>query len=379
MKKISKKQKLHIVFLDFDDIKNPLLSGGQARATLEVAQRLVKLGNKVTIICSRFPGSKDQYQKGIYYKHIGLGSSDIRLNNVVFFAALPFAVRTFKADVMIECFTAPISTCFSPLFTKIPVIGMPTMFEAKEFAKKYHLPFHWVEAIGVKFYKYFLAYSPVNKAKMEKMNPKIHIKIIPNGVSEELFKVKEKESNYALFIGRIDIVQKGLDVLLYACKSLKDKLPVQIIIAGNGPKPEEEKLKELILKNNLSKKVSFVGRVDGYKKEWLLAHAQFGIYPSRFEDFPLVPLEFTALNKPMVIFDVPGLKWVSPKVSIRAKAENAAALSQALVEMTQPTKRKQLKKYCRPFAKQYGWNAIAKQYEAFCHEVIELEKTENSS
>ena len=50
-------KKLHIAFLDFDDLRNPLLSGGQARATYEVAYRLVKLGHKVTIICGRYPGS----------------------------------------------------------------------------------------------------------------------------------------------------------------------------------------------------------------------------------------------------------------------------------------------------------------------------------
>ena len=118
------KKPLHIAFLDFDDLKNPLLSGGQARATYEVGKRLVKLGHTVTIICSRYPGSKDYVGDGIFYKHIGLGSNNIKLNNAVFFLALPFAVANFKADAMIECFTAPISTCFSPLFTKTPVIGI---------------------------------------------------------------------------------------------------------------------------------------------------------------------------------------------------------------------------------------------------------------
>ena len=96
------KQKMHIVILDFDDIKNPLLSGGQARATFEVAKRLVDLGNKVTVICSRFPNSKDIENNGVIYRHIGFGSSNIKLNNAIFFLALPFAVAKLKADVIIE-------------------------------------------------------------------------------------------------------------------------------------------------------------------------------------------------------------------------------------------------------------------------------------
>lgn len=367
-------RRLKIVFLDFDDMKNHLLAGGQARATQEVAKRLVQLKHEVTVVCSRFPGSKDSFNEGIFYKHIGLGSSNIKLNNLIFFLALPFAVSKLKADVVIECFTAPISTCFSPLFTKIPVIGMPTMFEAKEFAKKYHLPFHWIEKIGSRFYKYFLAYSKNNKAKMEKLNPNIHTKIIPNGVTEEWFSVNGEDKDYALFIGRIDIVQKSQDKLLEACKLLPRNFPVKIVIAGNGPVGEEKKLKKMILDFNISRLVEFVGRVDGKKREDLMKHSMFGIYPSRFEDFPLVPLEFAALNKPLICADVLGMAWVPEKVAIKVDSNNPNNLADALVKMATDKKmRIEMKKHCRPFAKKYGWNAIAKQYEEFCYEVIKIE------
>jgi len=368
------KQKMHIVILDFDDIKNPLLSGGQARATFEVAKRLVDLGNKVTVICSRFPNSKDIENNGVIYRHIGFGSSNIKLNNAIFFLALPFAVAKLKADVIIECFTAPISTCFSPIFTKIPVIGMPTMFEAKEFAKKYHIPFHFVEALGARFYKYFLAYSQLNKLKMEELNPKIFTKIIPNGVSEDMLKVKTKEGNYGIFIGRIDVVQKGLDLLIDACRRFPKKLNMKIVIAGNGPTTEENKLKSLIQKNKLSDIVSFVGRVDGDLKEKLLANSMFGIYTSRFEDFPLVPLEYASFGKPLICFDVPGLLWVPEKVSIKVKPFDTAKFADALTSIvSNKNLRDKKKSHCRSFAKKYGWDAIAKKYEEFCYEVIRME------
>lgn len=368
------KDKLHIVFVDFDDIKNPLLAGGQALATYEIAKRLIKRGNRVTVICSRFPGSKEGKNAGIFYKHIGLGSDNIKANNLAFFFALPFALRSLSADVVIECFTAPISTCFSPLYTNIPVIGMPTMFEAEEFAKKYHVPFHWIERFGSRFYKYFLAYSPINKQKMERLNPKIYTRIIPNGVSEKMFSVKEKDKGYGLFIGRIDIRQKGLDLLLKAWFELIKKKKYKLIIAGNGPKSDEEKLASLIQKYNLSEYVSFVGRVNGKKKESLIANASFGVYPSRFEDFPLVPLEFTGMNKPLVCFDIKGLKWVDARVSAKARPFHVVSLMKNLKKLMNKQVRIAMKKQCRPFARQYGWNMIAKQYEAFCYYVVLLER-----
>lgn len=378
MSNIQHNNPLHIVFLDFDDLKNPLLSGGQARATYEVSKRLVQSGHRVTIVCSKFPGYADGYTDGIYYKHIGLRTEDIRKNNLAFFFALPFAVRALKADVIIECFMAPISTCFSPWFTKTPVIGMPTMFEADSFAKKYKIPFHWIEAFGCRQYKYFLAYSSVNKIKMEKFNPLIITRIIPNGVSEDFFTIPEQENGYAFFIGRIDFFQKGLDLLLDALKHMSKQLPIKIVIAGNGPPDEEIKLQKTIEEYGLSEKVTFVGRVEGERKEQLIANCLFGIYPSRFEDFPLVPLEFASLNKPIVCFDIPGLSWVSKDVSLKAKPFDINDLARAIYTITHDMDlRFRLKSKCRPFAKQYGWNSIAKKYEEFCYEVVEYEKKRN--
>jgi len=368
--------KIDVTIIDFDDIKNPLLSGGQARATFEVAKNLVEMGHSVTVISSRFPGSKDQKNKGIYYKHIGLGTGNIKLNNAVFFLALPFAVKSIYSDVILECFTAPISTSFAPIFTKIPVIGMPTMFEAGEFSKKYHLPFDLVEKLGCRHYKYFLAYSKINKKKMHSMNKKVFTKIIPNGVDEDFFKIKTKEGEYALFIGRIDIVQKGLDLLLNACEKNNIKLAIKIVIAGNGTPEEENKLQKMIKEKNLSNSVTFVGRVDGKRKLDLLANSMFGIYPSRFEDFPLVPLEFTSLGKPLVCFDIKGLNWVTPEVSVKVKPFDENALAAAIRLMaSKQTLRNKLKRGTRVFAKNYGWKNISKMYEQFFLEVIKMDST----
>ncbi len=375
-KKIDKK--IDITFLDFDDLNNFLLNGGQARATFEVSKRLVRMGHNVTIVCSRFPGSKDGFNEGIFYRHIGLGSRFIRINNIFFFLALPFTVFRLKSDVIMECFTAPISTSFAPLFTKIPVIGVPTMFEAKEFSKKYHLPFHWIEWFGAKFYRYFLAYSPANKAKMESLNSRVFTKIIPNGVGEEMLEEKTTLGNYGFFIGRIDIIQKGLDLLLSACKLAGNKCP-KIVLAGNGPIDEEEKLKKLIKNSNLSDRISFIGRVDGQRKAKLLADARFGIYTSRFEDFPLVPLEFTGFGKPLVCFDITGLRWIPHEVALKVPSFDVQKLSEALITMNEDTKKlSKMSEMCRPFAKKYGWNRIAEEYAELCQEVISIDKRRKS-
>ena len=143
------KNKLTIAIIDMDNLKNPFWGAGQARATREVGKLLAKK-HKVIVYCSKYPGYKDYTEDGIIYKHVGIINKNPQLTNFAFILQIPSLVKQIKADIIIENFNAPISTSFAPLFTKIPIIALPTMFNAIEFTKKYHLPFHWIEALGTR-------------------------------------------------------------------------------------------------------------------------------------------------------------------------------------------------------------------------------------
>ena len=143
-----------------DDLKNPFWAAGQARATREVGKILAKR-HQVTVYSSKYPGYKDYQEDGITYKHIGVVSKSPKLTNLFYILSVPFTVSKVDSDIIVENFNAPISTSFAPLFTKIPVMGLPTMFAAEEFAKKYHLPFDWIEKFGCRFYKYFFDITAV--------------------------------------------------------------------------------------------------------------------------------------------------------------------------------------------------------------------------
>lgn len=368
-----KKQKLHIIFLDFDDIRNPLLAAGQAKATLEVGQRFVKKGHTVTIICSRYPGYKDRKEFGMRYKHIGLGSANIRLNNLVYILTLPFTVVRLRADIIIECFTAPISTLFSPLFTRIPVVALPTSFEAERFAKLYHFPTDKIESIGLRVYKYFLPFMQSNLDKMQKVNPKVTYKIVPQGVGEEFFKVKKQKPEFILFLGRLDIGQKGIDLLLNAYKKIEKKITYPLYIAGNGP--DEEKTKELINTLDLSRSVKLLGNVQGKVKEDLYAKAAFVAFPSRHEGFSLVSLEALASGNSLVGFNIPSLQFASEPHIYTVKSFDVNAYAKKLLEVSKHNSLAQEKK-SKQFAKQYSWENVTNGMELFLQEIIRKEKNE---
>lgn len=369
---MKKKNSLSIIFLDFDDIKNPLLGAGQAKATFEVGSRLVKNGHKVTVISSRYPSYKDRTQSGIIYKHIGVGSTHIKLNNLIYILALPFMVRKVQADIIVECFTAPISTMLSPLFTKIPVVGLPTSFEAERFAKLYNLPFDRVEHFGLKRYKYFLPYTEHFDKKIKKVNKNAVTKIVPEGVGREYFRIKQQKPKHILYLGRLDIGQKGLDLLLVAYAKVANKIKYPLVLAGHGP--DEIKVKDLIKKNKLEKKVILVGAVYGTKKEQLLSEAVFAAFPSRHEGFSLVSLEVLAAGLPIVGFNIPALSFADKTISFKAKRFSVSEYANLLLKATDTKTIIPMRKNARLYVKKYTWENVAIQFESFFRQVLKLEK-----
>lgn len=364
-----KSTKLRITFIDFDDIKNPLLAGGQATATSEVGRELIKMGHQVTVICSKYPGYIDRVENGIKYKHVGLGVKNIKLNNAVFFVAAPLAVKKIKnADLIVECFTAPISTLFSPLFTRIPVIVLPSMFNADEFSKKYHLPLYLIERIGIKFYKYFLPYSDIDSSKIKRLNPKAEFKIVPQGVSRDFFKIKHQKPEHILFLGRFDIGQKGIDLLLKAYARVSKEIKYPLVLAGHGP--DQDKIQKIIKLYKLEDKVKIVGSAYGLKKNELISKAIFVAFPSRHDEISLWSLEALASGMPLVSFDLPETKWVSNRVSLKAKAFNINDYAKLLVKATTSELNKKMRKDARILASKYRWEKVAGEFEKFMNMVL---------
>lgn len=367
-----KNQKLNTVFLDFDDIKNQLLGAGQAQATLEVGSRLAKKDHKIIVICSKYPGYKDRIQNGIEYKHIGVGTRNIKINNAIFILAAPLSVRKIKnADVIIECFTAPISTLFSPLFTKIPVIVLPSMFDARRFSDKYHLPFYLVEELGIRFYKYFLPYSNVDSAKIKRLNPDSILKIVPQGVTKEYFEIKHKKPEHILFLGRFDISQKGIDLLVEAFAKVSDEIKYPLVIAGHGP--DEKKIFETIKQHKLEDKVKIVGSAYGDKKIDLISKALFVVFPSRQDELSLWMLEALASGLPIVAFDLPELEWTDKSTVLKAKRFDTEEYAKLMISLTNKNNNREMRKNARKLARKYTWEKVVSDYESFIKEVLDRE------
>ena len=362
---------MKIAILDMDDLRNPFWGAGAARATREVGKRLAKK-NEVTVYCSKYPGYSDYIEDGVKYIHKGINFPNAKLTNLIFIASMPFLVRKMNADLIIENFHAPTSVSFSPIFTKIPVIALPAMFNAREFAKKYHFPFHWIEKFGMKFYKYMLPYSQTDSAKAKKLNPKIIYKIVPQGVGEEFFKIQHKNPEHILFLSRFDIEQKGIDLLLHSYAKITDKIGYPLVIAGHGS--DEGKMNKLIEELNIKEKVRIVGSAYGEKKKKLIQKALFVAFPSKHDEISLWTLEALASGLPVVAFDLPESKWIDKDVALKAKPFDLDDYAGKLLEAGKPGLNKKMRKNAREFAKKFTWDKVAEQFDEFFKYVLEREK-----
>ena len=353
----------------YDSLKNPYYSGGGAHSTHEIAKFLSR-NHKVTIICGAHGHSENRIIDGVFYKYIGPKWAGPKLGQFLFSMLLPIYALKENFDIWLENFQAPHSTGFIPLFTKKPVIGITTTLHAEDFAKKYKIPFHFIERMGIKTYQHLIVLNQSLERKIRFFNKKADIKIIPPAIEKEIFKIKNNNGVHVLFIGRLDIYQKGLDLLIKIWSEVVKDNKVKLIIAGSGTSQELKKIDELIRQNKLENYVTLVGRVDGKKKQELFSKTLIGLSPSRFESFGIVALEFMAAGKPFVCFDIEGFEWIPQSKALKIRSFNTNKFAQRIVEFLNDQKlRQEIGKKGKTFAQTFSFENISKQYESYVLEV----------
>ena len=131
--------------------------------------------------------------------------------------------------------------------------------------------------------------------------------IIPNGITLPKRYIKEKKYDglVGIYIGRIDIYHKGLDLLLNSIVKNIDflrKNKVRFDIYG----PENSdyfKLKNIVKTEGVEDIFCLKGEVSGKDKEVVLQNADFFIMTSRFEGQPMAMLEALAYGVPCIASD----------------------------------------------------------------------------
>ncbi len=367
---MKKRNKKKLIISSYDDIKNPVYAGGGARAIHELALQLKNFYN-VTVITGTYPGATNKTIQNVKYIRIGSDVFGNKIGQLVFQISLLSYIYRLPYDVWLESATPPFTFSLLPLLSKKPVICWVTMLCSDDMQRKYKINFSLVEKLLSQLYSFIIVPTPWIEKLTRKLNAHALIKVIEPGI--EIKRLPEHarpriKPAYILFLGRIEINQKGLDLLLAAVK--KSKKDILLYIAGTGAESEETNLTELINTYNLQNSVRVFGRVEGERKQELLQEATALVLPSRFETFGLAALEALSQKKPIVCFDLPQLSWIPNTISWKVKPFSVQQLSILLDNVYSGTLRKHIThKQIEEILFIYSRERSAHKFHSFIQEV----------
>lgn len=186
--------------------------------------------------------------------------------------------------------------------------------------------------------------------------------VIPNGC-EANDKVADhnNEKFELLYIGRLDIEHKGLDIMIPAVKrAYENGVNLHLSLFGRGYEDEMKWLEKEI--KGYEGVIDFYGEVFGKDKEIAFLHADVLLLTSRYEGFPITILEAISYGIPCI---------VTPNTNVSDIIENKncgwmtdfsiEGVAKAILKSSQCTKLKleMMGQQCIRTASDYSWERIA--------------------
>ncbi|MGA3006627.1 MAG: glycosyltransferase family 4 protein [Opitutaceae bacterium] len=364
--------RLKILHADTDDLENPL-RGGQPVRTFAVNARLAPR-HDVTVLTSVYKNCRRRLDRnGVRYRRLGFRLPAVGLSpHLSFLAALGPAVARTPHDLVVEEFTPPIGFCGLPWWTRAPVILNVQWNFFEQWERRYHLPFRrWMRRLArTGRYRYVMVQSNAMGGEMQLLLPGATIRRIPSGIDDSAFVEGTGAGDYVLFLGRLDIEHKGLDLLIKAWRSVCGPAKVPLVIAGDGPARTE--LEATIAREKLDGLVRLVGRVEGAAKADTLRRCRLFVMPSRYETFGIAALEAMAAGKPVVCFNIDHLnELAAPPWAENVAKFDSEALGRAVTRLWHDPERCQaMGEGARRRAGDFRWDEIARQQEDFYLEIL---------
>lgn len=192
--------------------------------------------------------------------------------------------------------------------------------------------------------------------------------VIPNGISEKdnVKKYNMIQELKGVFVGRLKIYQKGIDLLIQSCFILQNDLRdnnVTISIYGPDLVGTMEKIRGMIVKAGIEDILFLKGAVYGDKKEKALLEHDFFILTSRFEGHPMGLIEALSYGLPCLVTIGSNMADEIKKADAGWASEtNVTAITEEFKKLI--NQRNFLKRKGRNalgLSKKYNWNEIARQ------------------
>ena len=215
-------------------------------------------------------------------------------------------------------------------------------------------------------YPHILTVSPsVQERIRQRVAEDVSVECVVNGVESSHLdgSSEEPEEEFILYLGRIDVHTKGLDVLVQAMARIAPDHPqLRLTIAGGGEPRQQRQLRSLISRCRLDDQVDLRGRVQEAEKMRLLRAAQFLCMPSRYEGWGMVAVEASACGKAVVATDIDGLRDAvrDGHTGVLVRSGDADQLAAAMRKLlAAPERRRTLGRQGREWSRRFDWDQLA--------------------
>ncbi|MFC1840471.1 glycosyltransferase family 4 protein [Thermodesulfobacteriota bacterium] len=360
---VKKKNKLRILQLIYDHPDNPWCGGGGAGRAWAINNILSKK-HDITVCCGGFPGAR---RKDEPYDIRFLGRSKHYIVSRLKFILGCLKINIESYDLVVEEFSY-----YAPIFLRSSRRPLVTVLQGQHGLKA--LRYRGIYGLVSLFSEYITLRTRrsviiVSEHLRSITHPKALVVVIGQG-AEVPERLPENSEEYVLYLGRLDIWHKGLDILIEAWSKISSedkKFP--LVIAGGGDVP---RIKRLIEKYD-AEKISLLGRLTYNEAMDAIRRSAFVCLPSRMEGSPLVLYEAYSLGKPVIGTSIPALKNLIPHgvAGLQVPPDDPEALSKAIISLlNDKLRRRILAEGAEKIGKGYRWDIIAEKQERFYYDVI---------
>ncbi|MDG0947442.1 glycosyltransferase [Bacillus paranthracis] len=229
-----------------------------------------------------------------------------------------------------------------------------------------------------KFIKNALAIQYLNRAEYRDSGDwwnENHL-IVPNGTHIKTIKktFRERSPLKGVFIGRLHVYHKGIDLLIEACAKLKSEIDgvIQIDMYGKDQNGSKHEITNLIVKHGLENIIKVKDGIYDSEKEAVLLDSDFFVLTSRFEGHPMGLIE-------AVSYGLPSLVTTGTNMAKEIESNNAGWIAETEIESIVTAIKRLIREKNNleekgnnaiKLSRNYDWGALAQQSHSSYNKLI---------
>ena len=345
---------MNVLWLAHRDPLNPK-AGGAERTILEVARRLVDVGNEVTLVTAGWKGVKARENVN--------GINVIRLgDSITLHLLLPLFLLFRKFDVIINDLGHAVPWPSASFLGKNNIIFFRHLHARSLPGQVSPLLAKVITALEKSYLiihrgKTFVTESVTSIDDLVRLGIERSLIVkIPPGVDSSIFHPSEKTPYPSMvYFGGMRRYKRP-EECIYVAKKLKANVPnLRLYVVGEGP--ELEDLKILVNEMRLGETIKFLGRMEYSELAKMVASCWLNIHTSVTEGWGYSVLEASSAGTPTVAYEVPGIiETIENGVNgMKVKDGDRTALAEAAYEIIKNPK--ELWFSSVEFARRYSWEA----------------------